>query len=210
MARDAGPAGMVITLALAGMLSGAVIVGAFTLTLPRIERNRAEALERAVYQVVPGATARAAWVLRDGELTGPLQPDQLQKGEEAIWAGMDVSGKIIGYAIPAEGQGFQDIVALIYGYDPGARKIIGMKVLESKETPGLGDKIVKDVDFVGQFDDLGVDPEVLLVKKGKGTGANNELDAISGATISSKAVVRIINDSNNKWLAPLGAAEGKE
>jgi electron transport complex protein RnfG len=76
-----------------------------------------------------------------------------------------------------------------------------MEVLESKETPGLGDKIIKDLEFVGSFRDLAVDPELVAVKKGR--THENEVDAISGATISSNAVVRIINESNARWLERL-------
>jgi electron transport complex protein RnfG len=84
-----------------------------------------------------------------------------------------------------------------------------MEVLESRETPGLGDKIIKDDTFLANFRDLAVDPEVVVVKAGR--SRDNEVDAISGATISSKAVVRIINESNARWIdrvAALGEAGG--
>jgi electron transport complex protein RnfG len=73
-----------------------------------------------------------------------------------------------------------------------------MEVLESRETPGLGDKIIKDTDFVGNFRNLAVDPTVVVVKAGR--TSDNEVDAISGATISSQAVVKIINMSNERWM----------
>jgi len=76
------------------------------------------------------------------------------------------------------------------------------RILESRETPGLGDKIYKDADFVANFRSLSVEPEILAVKKGTKSAAN-EVDAITGATISSKAVVRIINEGNAKWLPRL-------
>ena len=52
--------------------------------------------------------------------------------------------------------------------------------------------------FVGAFQDLAVEPEVIVTKKG--AKQSYEVDAISGATISSKAVVRIINEANVRWL----------
>jgi electron transport complex protein RnfG len=66
-----------------------------------------------------------------------------------------------------------------------------MKVLESKETPGLGDKIFKDMDFVTGFQ--GVETPIVGVKQGAATGAENEVDMITGATISSRTVIGIIN-----------------
>ena len=74
-----------------------------------------------------------------------------------------------------------------------------MKVLESKETPGLGDKIYKDADFVANFSALSADPQIVTVKKGTRSAAN-EVDAITGATISSEAVVNILNRSTVEWI----------
>jgi Na+-translocating ferredoxin:NAD+ oxidoreductase subunit G len=189
---------MMATLAFAGAVSGLVLVGTYQVTAPRIARNRAEALEKAVYNVLPGATSQSPVVLRDGSALA-ITKDDIQDGEVAAWAGRNDAGELVGYAIPAQGVGFQDVVALIYGFDAERRRVIGMEVLESKETPGLGDKIIKDAKWVAQFDDLAVDPPPIAVKKGKGTGAPNEIDAISGATISSVAVVKIIGEESARW-----------
>jgi hypothetical protein len=66
-----------------------------------------------------------------------------------------------------------------------------MKVLENKETPGLGDKIVKDSAFVSEF--VGAAAPLEGVKAGSGDGDPSEVDMITGATISSRAVIDIIN-----------------
>ena len=84
----------------------------------------------------------------------------------------------------------------------GDKKVVGMEILESRETPGLGDKIYKDADFVGEFSDLSIEPEIVAVKKGTGT-QDNHVDAITGATISAKAVVRIINETHVAWAEQL-------
>ena len=100
------------------------------------------------------------------------------------------------------GPGFQDTIAILYGYKPGEKIVVGMEVLESRETPGLGDKIYKDAVFVAGFSALSVEPEIFAVKKGT-KSQPNEIDAITGATISSKAVVRIINEAHAAWSAQL-------
>jgi electron transport complex protein RnfG len=202
---EAGPLRMMGTLGTAGFVSGLALVGIFLATQPRIERNRAEALEAAIYRVLPGAKTREPFVVRDGTVVPYEAPDAGLPKEEAVYAGYDDAGALIGFAIPAEGPGFQDTIKLIYGYDPARRRVVGMEVLESRETPGLGDKIIKDEEFVGNFSDLEVEPEVVVVKRGR-TG-ENEVDAISGATISSQAVVRIINQANVRWLERLPTAE---
>ncbi len=196
--RQAEPLRMMATLGIIGLASGVALVGVYVLTQPRIERNRAEALEAAIYRVLPGARSREAFVLREGALERfPTQDGRLPAGE-AVYLGYDARGAPVGFAIPAEGPGFQDTIKLIYGYDPARRRVIGMEVLESRETPGLGDKIIKDEAFVANFRDLAVTPEVVAVRRGR--RRDNEVDAISGATISSNAVVRIINQANARWL----------
>jgi len=197
---------MMVTLGIAGLCSGLAIVGIFLVTQPMIERNRAEALEAAIYRVLDGAKTRVAFVLREGKLTRFESPDDSLPKEEAVYAGYDEAGALVGFAVPAEGAGFQDTIKLLYGYNVERKRVVGMEVLESRETPGLGDKIIKDAHFVGEFRDLAVEPSIVAVKGG--SSRENEVDAISGATISSNAVVRIINESNSRWLDRLneGAA----
>lgn len=207
-APDAGPARMIATLAVAGLCAGLAIVGIFLVTRPVIERNRAEALEAAIFEVLEDATRRETLVLRDGELVPQSAAQDGAAGDgPVVYAGYGEDGELVGYAIPAEGPGFQDTIKLLYGFDPERARVVGMEVLESRETPGLGDKIMKDPEFLASFQDLAVDPEIELAKKGR--TRENEVDAISGATISSAAVVRIINDANQRWLGRLQNGEAR-
>jgi electron transport complex protein RnfG len=186
---------MILVLGLAGLLSGLLIVVVYVFTLPLITANRARALRAAVFEVVPGASALQALVDQDGELVVAAEDSDAS----GIYAAYDDQGSFVGYAIPGQGVGYQDVIRLIYGFDPQARHVIGMKVLESKETPGLGDKIIKDEVFLENFRALAIAPEIVLVKHGTKTSAH-EVDGITGATISSKAVVKILNTANNEWL----------
>jgi electron transport complex protein RnfG len=172
-----------------------------------ILRNQAEALERAIYNVLPGATSRKVFVVEGDQLVPYEEQGGQLPTQDAIFAGYEESGDLVGYGIPAAGAGFQDTIRLIYGYDPEADHVVGMEVLESRETPGLGDKIIKDQDFLANFKALEVKPEIVSVPAGSKAAAN-EVDSISGATISSKAVVNIINSGNSRWL-PLIEEEEK-
>ena len=190
---------LVATLAIAGLLSGLIIVTAFESTLPTITAYKAQVLEEAVFKVLPGVTSMKRYVYKDGALN---VSNTAKKDEEAVFGGYDKEGQLVGYAIPGAGPGFQDTIRLLYGYLPDQRKVVGLEILESRETPGLGDKIYKDAAFVANFHALSVDPEIVAVKKGK-KSAPNQIDAITGATISSKAVVRIMNQANGQWLPRL-------
>ena len=192
---------LVLTLAIAGLVSGIAIIGIYQTTLPTITANKARELREAVFKVLPGVSRMQALVYRDGRIVVVPQPD---KDEPVIYGGYDEQGDFVGYAMPGAGPGFQDTIALLYGYLPREKQVVGMEILESRETPGLGDKIYKDAHFVGEFSALSVEPEIVAVKKGTST-QNNHVDSITGATISSKAVVRIINETQAAWAAQLPA-----
>ena len=192
---------LVMTLALAGLVSGVAIIGIYEATLSTITANKARELREAVFKVLPGVSQMQALVYRDGRIVPVPEPG---KDEPVVYGGYDEQGGFIGYAMPGAGPGFQDTIALLYGYLPREKQVVGMEILESRETPGLGDKIYKDAEFVAEFGALSVEPEIVAVKKG--TGARpNEVDAITGATISSKAVVRIINETHVAWAEQLPA-----
>jgi len=199
---------LVATLSTAGLLSGLVLVGVYLATKPRIEQNQAEALQRAIFNVLPGTVETSSLVL-EGDRLEPHEGKLSElKGREAIFAGYADGGELLGYAIPGAGPGYMDTIGLIYGYDPGRDVIVGMEVLESRETPGLGDKIITDDDFLSNFDALAVEPEIQPVKGGK--TQPNEVDCITGATISSESVVAILEQSVKRWkplLADLEAAK---
>ena len=200
-ARSPSSLRLVFTLAIAGLISGIAIIGIYESTLPTITANKARELREAVFKVLPGVTRMQALAHRDGQLVVGAEP---AKDEPVIYGGYDDDGSFVGYAMPGAGPGFQDTIALLYGYQPGKKLVVGMEVLESRETPGLGDKIYKDMDFVDEFSALAVEPEIVAVKKGTKT-ADNQVDAITGATISSKAIVRIINETHADWAGQLPA-----
>ena len=87
---------------------------------------------------------------------------------------------------------------VIFGWSPNTGKLMGMKVLDSKETPGLGDKIFKDLPWVEQFFSS-PDTPLIPTKPGTGKGMPGEIDTITGATISSKKLIEIINHALEEW-----------
>lgn len=182
---------LMATLAIAGALAGLVIVLVFQWADPKIQAHRAAALRAAVLEVLQNpAHYESLYVTPEG--LSPAPPEGVDTvTAEKVFVGFDESGQPVGYAVTGAEPGFQDFIHLIFGYDAETSSLLGMKVLESKETPGLGDKIYKDMDFVSGFE--GVEAPIVGVKPGAGTGAANEVDMITGATISSRTVIAIIN-----------------
>ena len=191
--KDVSSTRLLGTLGIAGALAGLLLVQVHQYTDPIIQQYKEEQLQAAVLEVLPGAERfETRWVV-DGRLAEAPPEGTDDRAHERVYLGFGGDGVRVGVAMSAGTQGYQDRIELIFGYDPAGDRLLGMKVLQSKETPGLGDKIEKDADWIAQFD--GVRPPVEGVKPGRGTGAADQVDVITGATISSRAVVRAINEA---------------
>ena len=181
----------------AGAIAGLLIVTAYEVTLPRIEYHRGEVERAAVQEVLKAPHSFDTLYLYQGALVKRLPTGTSTKGLEKLYLGRDATGKRIGFALSATENGFQDPVTVMFGYDAAARTVIAMKVIANKETPGLGNKIESDSAFISGF--VGVAAPVNGVKKDRGKSAPNDVVMITGATISSRAVIRIINDAIARW-----------
>ena len=100
---------------------------------------------------------------------------------------------------------------VLYAYDPEKQVITGIGVISMRETPGIGDRILTDKAFLENFAALDVHLSadlqslanaVKTVKHGTRSGLW-QIDAISGATVTSKAVGRGINESAQALLPRL-------
>lgn len=182
---------LISTLAAAGGMAGLAIVFVFQWAQPRIEAHRAAALAAAIREVLGGPETSSTIFVHEGGLTAELPAGTDSTDLDRVYLGRDAEGEPLGYAIAGELPGYQDFIRLLFGYDAEAGLVIGMKVLEHKETPGLGDKIEKDTVWLAEFD--GAVPPLLGIKAERATGDEHEVDMISGATISSRTVINIIN-----------------
>ncbi len=193
-----------------GLVCGLLIVSAHIGTRPAIERNRAEALRRAIFQVVAGAEAFETYVyLEDGRFERET-PETALPGPR-VYAAYDAGGGLAGVAIEAAGMGYQDVIRVLYGYAFESQAIVGMQVLESRETPGLGDRIETDPAFRANFEQL----DVSLAPDGEGLANPVEavkqgekehpwqIDGITGATISAVAIADILASSTAEWIPRL-------
>jgi len=204
-APDTRSIAMIRTLGIIAMISGLLVVLVFEWTRPAIEQNKREMIERAVFQVIPGATQHHDFSVNQ---QGVFPDTEVTNDGITVYAGYDDDGKLLGIAAEAAAQGYQDVIRLLYGYSPDCECITGIRVLKLSETPGLGDKIISDADFRANFNaleaKLSADMSALanaIVTVKHGTKKHPwEIDAISGATISSTAVGKALNDSAQHLL----------
>jgi len=98
----------------------------------------------------------------------------------------------IGHAFMAQGRGYGGTIDILIGLKPDNKSLQGIKIITQQETPGLGAKII-NTSFLDQFNGVGVN-EVELSRDG------GKIDAITGATISSTAVVNGVKQAIIKEL----------
>jgi electron transport complex protein RnfG len=153
---------------------------------PRIEQNKKDKLNKLMKVLIADAKF---------ELAVPDVQVDLGRGKFAksdVYKAVGPDGNCKGYCFGAEGSGFADKIELVIAVDAAFEKIEGYSVLSSNETPGFGDQIVNDF-FRRQF--IGAPLGKLnLEKKGDDKKIDDEIIAISGATVSSTAVVNIFNN----------------
>ncbi len=195
--RDVPSWRLLALMTVAGGIAGLLIAGAYQATLPRIERHKSEVVRAAVLEVLGAPPTFDTLYLQNGALVKTLPPETSPKGLEKIYLGHDASGKRVGFAVNATGNGFQEPITVLFGYDAARHRLIAMKVISNKETPGLGDKIESDSAFVNGF--VNALAPVNGVKRDRGKSGPNDVVMITGATISSRAVIRIIDDAIARW-----------
>ena len=188
---------MIIVLTVISMLSGGLLSTWDGITKPKIEAHRLAALKKAISEVLP-----------------PHQVyDEIKADGIILYVGKDSSDQAVGIACESVGSGFQGKVSIMVGLTMDFTKITGIKILEQIETPGLGTKIVVDPSnkqdpywFPNQFKQLETEPEIGMVKNVKPSNPN-DIQAITGATISSQAVVKILNNYIKKVRKAYSSAQ---
>ena len=156
---------------------------------PRIRQNEIDKFNRL-----------AGGMIADANHFVPLDqmiPVDVGKGKvfnAEVKKGLDVSNNLVGWAFVCEGSGFADKIKLVVATDAAFEKLAGFGVLSSNETPGFGDKINTSGEGSFQSQFMGVPVVQLeLVKSGNAETIDSQIVAISGATVTSQAVVDIFN-----------------
>lgn len=179
--KEFSDARLIATLVLICMVSAGVLAAVQELTRGPIAEARRQEKLKAIRAVLPPYANEP-----DKEAFTITTP----AGQIDVYPGRDAQGNLVGMAIPtSSAEGYGGVISLILGVNVQG-EIQAMYVLEHKETPGLGDNITKpkfQAQFIGKS--LATPGFVFAVKKDGGS-----VDAITGATISSRAVTEAIKD----------------
>ena len=187
---------LLATLFVAGAAAGLLVVAVYRATLPAIQKAAAAKVNGAVREVLKAPAKWDTLYVVKNALTAKLPEGADPQEYQKAYVGQDASGKRMGIAVVGEGPGFQEIMHLMIGFDPATGTLIGIKVLDQKETPDLGDKIENDPSFMAQFVTR-IAPVVGV--KGRAGSPPNQVQTITGATISSRAVIKLVNATVARW-----------
>jgi electron transport complex protein RnfG len=158
----------------------------------RILENKRNETYDQIPHLVPGAV-KAKTVAH--EIQG-------QNGKQTIaYEACDEKGNRLGWVLPGSGQGFADRIELLIGLDPLLATIHGLYVLDQKETPGLGNTITSAEKFRDQFAGKRTEPPLVVVKAAP--DPEHEIQALTGATISSESVSQIVNRTIENLRQPI-------
>ena len=153
------------------LLICAIVAGTVSLVFQLTKEKYAENLQKTKDEAVAAIF----------ETEGLTSRELSVKDGTVVYAVYDANGGFFGYCVEVAGKGFGGDIGMMVGYDAN-REILGVRVVSHSETPGLGAKIKTDAWFLEQY--AGKSGEVTL---------GEDVDAIVGATVSSKAVTAGIN-----------------
>jgi electron transport complex protein RnfG len=111
----------------------------------------------------------------------------LDETEYSYYEGLDGDKNVIGYVFTTSAKGYGGDIKVMVGVDKSG-SVTGVSILEISETAGLGMN-AKNESFLKQF--LSKSGEISVIKNG--TPADNEISALTGATITSKAMAKAVN-----------------
>ena len=176
---------MILVLTSIGLVSGALLMSVNTLTKDRIAANKQHEVEAAILRVIPGTKASQK-IYEEKDFT--------------VYEGKDEQGQSLGIAISTAAGGFQDKILYIFGLNTQLTRISSLYVLDQKETPGLGAKITNQESFLQFWEERDCSQPITLRKPAvdKSELAPSEVNTITGATISSRAVLAGVNAALDK------------
>lgn len=153
---------------------GGILAGVNYVTDPLIKSSALAAAEKSKTQVLPAAKTFEELTLKDGTV---------------CWTGKDRDGTVAGYVFNTSASGYGGKIQLMTGIDVNGA-VTGISILSISETPGLGMN-AKKADWQNQF--MGTEGELTVIKNSQ--AQENEINALSSATITSKAVTACVNSA---------------
>lgn len=173
------------TLMITCLVCVSFLVGVYNITRARTEGQEQEKLSAGLKMVLDAADKGFSEKERDGFI---------------YYEGRNKKNEVVGYCFTAEGKGYGGPIKVLIGLDQKG-KVSGIKIIEHQETPGVGSQIAQGSEdksepiFTRQFKGKAAAQLVLTTAK-----TDENIQAISGATISSRAVTETVKLKVEEFL----------
>lgn len=168
-------------------VTGIILGGVYTMTLKPIAAVQQQQKMEALSATMPGAKDFRQVEVKNDK-SGLIK--EINEGSDG--------SNVVGYNFTVTPKGYGGLITLVVGIDKEGT-VKGIKILSLSETPGLGMKSTEPA-FSGQFKDKKAD--TLTVVKTAPASAG-EIQAISGATITSRAVTLGVNSALDYWRSAI-------
>ena len=174
-------------------------------TRRRVELNRELAEKRVVLDVLDVETPKGAQLeeiarIYEKHIVKTDMTIRTETGTVPLLKAVTEDGEPMGYVFKVAGRGFWDTVRGYMAVEPDLKTIRGLSFYEQSETPGLGAEITKEW-FEKQFeglvipDEAGRDDQLVGVVRPEAEAGPHEVHGITGATGTSNAVERLLNNT---------------
>ncbi len=171
---------MVVVLTILSAFSGGLLAAVRNGTREKIENQELQFVKGPAIEKILAGTSndpiKDRFKIKDGDV------------ERIFFIGA-FDGKPSTVVFEVSGKGFADAFGLMVGINVETDKLSSISVTTHKETPGLGEKAKSDPSFAAQFHGISTEKEIKVTNDG---GAIN---AISGATITSRGVCAAATDA---------------
>lgn len=191
---------MIVFVLVLGSILTTSLVAVDALTTPYIEANQRKKLQSGILEAagIKFTDANIEEVFSKQVQPRDFPQSVQQPGRKYyVTSGGDV---IFEY----RGSGFQDEIYGTIALKADMETIKGISIVSQKETPGLGGRIGEPA-FLGQFGNKKVVPELRIAGEGKASG-DNEVNGMSGATMSCNAFQDLLNSELKKYIPAIKEA----
>jgi len=178
-----------LTLFITAVITVALLSVVYNFTKDPIEKQKRSTQENAMKEVLPKASEYREY---QTDLTGSIT---------AVYEGL-TGGNLTGFIVQLSPEGYSGNIDLMVGISASDKRITGVRILRHTETPGLGALAVKE-DFYRRYDNRALAP-IGVVRSSPG---ENEIQAITSATITTRAITNAVNEAINWYINVIGETE---
>ncbi len=196
---------MIVFVLVLGSVLTIALVSVDAFTDPYIKANKVKKLQRSVLKAAgidyEGEDPNAVFTAK---ITAIAYPDEMQDEDatedEKKKFYVTAAGEVI---FEYRGSGLWDEIYGAIAFKPDLETIKGVTIIFQRETPGLGGRI-EDAEFLDQFKGKKAFPEIVIAAQGTASG-ENEVDGMTGATLSCNAFEAILNSELQKYIPAIAA-----